>query len=304
VFYYWAYGLLVESELCFPELLPVQAPEKSDVRIVFGSVPLINTKEGDFVSDRLAITPVAYRLEMEGVAVYGAFNGDTILVDPASGHESSALRLFCLSNVFAALLHQRKVIPLHCSAILYEDRLVLIFGESGAGKSTALASLIQRGFGPFSDDVCVPYIDEQGVVQCFSSYPMLKYWGSTAAQFRLNETQQGHLLRQGIDKYGYYFHDRFITRPKQPSLVFFLEKDCLVAAPTITPIKGIEHFKRLDEHAYRSAYLVYAGLRMEHFRLLTALSNQAGAWMLRRGEQANSIDLVADLIEAKIRQSL
>jgi serine kinase of HPr protein (carbohydrate metabolism regulator) len=55
----------------------------------------------------------------------------------------------------AAIPLQRQTLPFHASAISVNNKLILISGESGAGKSTALTVLILRGYAVFSDDVVV-----------------------------------------------------------------------------------------------------------------------------------------------------
>lgn len=300
---YWAYGLLLQSEVFFPELMPAACVDQTDLYVRLGPIPIIETQENDFVTEHLIITPTAYKLVVQGTATYYAEGGKTILIDSFPGHDPDTLRLFCLSNVFAAILHQRKTIPLHCAAIVYREQLVLFFGASGAGKSTLLAALMKRGYAPFSDDVCVPLMDSAGTVQCYSSYPMIKYWKNEFELPNANGLGQGHQLRPGIEKFGYYFHDRFSTDPQKPFLAFFLEKAMLSKAVKIEPSTGMELFVRLDAQAYRSSHLPFSGLQVEHFQLFTTLSNQLKAFVVSRQEDTSTVQLLTDLVEDKIKTS-
>lgn len=301
MYYYWAYGLSIESEIEFPELLPFKNEGKSDVKIVLGDTPSFTVSENDFVTDEIIITPVAFKLTVKGIASYVAKDGNLIIVEPMLGYDQSTMRLFCLSNVFAALLQQRRLVPLHCAAIVIKGRLALFFGSSGSGKSTTLISMIKRGFVPFSDDVCVPFLNDMDDVFCFSSYPMIKSWHTKIDMGILQQLGEGHRLRPELDKLGYYFHDRFDTSPMKPEIVFFLERVSDLESVYIEKVQGVDRFMKLDEHVYRSEFLRFSSMQKEHFKILSALAKQSDFYLLRRGEDETCIDLVADLIDFKLR---
>jgi hypothetical protein len=206
---YWAYGLKVGSQLPFPELLPLQNDDPCDLAIAWGAIPVIEKTLNGFHSEAYDITPTHYRITIKDVASYFVQDGKTIFIEAHENADQETIRLFCLSNAFAAALHQRKTIPIHCAALIDNGELVLILGNSGAGKSTTMASLIQQGLKPFSDDVCVPLHDpETGMISLFSSYPMMKFWKETLELVGLN-SKADRKIRPDIEKYGIYFHQSF-----------------------------------------------------------------------------------------------
>ena len=303
MYYYWAYGLIVKSEIIFPELFTIVETDQVDVELILGDIPAIIWKDGDYYAAYQTITSSESKLTIPKVGSYYAGFGKQIIINKEDEADWESVRLFCLSNSFAAILHQRKTIPLHCAAFLHNEQLVLIFGHSGAGKSTILAAMMNRGYQVFSDDVCVPVIDQvTGEVSLFSSYPMLKYWKDTADRMGIHIDQLSRKIRPDMDKYGIYFHDNFIIESRKPVFVFLLEKLKDDAITSLQPLTGVALFQRLEENAYRGQQLGYMNLKREHFNLFTSLANQSKSYLIQRGEQEDSIDFIADLIEQKINE--
>ena len=296
VYTYWAYGLKVGSQILFPELFSIEEDGPMDLDIVFGGIPLIEKTDAGFHSADYDIAPDAYRITIKDVASYHVSEGKRIIISADPNADQDSIRLFCLSNAFAAALHQRKTIPLHCSAILDKGELVLVFGASGAGKSTTMAALLQKGYKPFSDDVCVPVFDaESNELRLFSSYPMMKFWKETLdlTGYSLKVDRK---IRPDMEKYGMYYHEDFMTASFKPKLIVVLEKDDKIEAPNIEPIGGIKLFQLLEANAYRGEYLGFSDLKKEHFMLFTQLANQARCFLLKRPASGNFIQEVANKI--------
>jgi energy-coupling factor transporter ATP-binding protein EcfA2 len=230
------------------------------------------------------------------VASYFVQDGKTIFIEAHENADQESIRLFCLSNAFAAALHQRRTIPLHCSAILDKGELVLVFGVSGAGKSTTIASLLQRGYKPFSDDVCVPVVhNDSNEIRLFSSYPMMKFWKETL-DFNGLGLKADRKIRPDMEKYGIYFHEDFLTLSLKPKLIVVLKKDDNIEVPLIESIGGIKLFQLLEENAYRGEYLGFSDLKKEHFMLFTQLATQARCFVLKRPASGNFVQEVAGKI--------
>lgn len=293
---YWAYGLKVGSQLRFPELLPLQNDDPCDLTVAWGSIPVIEKTLNGFHSETYDITPISYRITIKGVASYCVEEGKSIIISADPNADQDSIRLFCLSNAFAAALHQRKTIPIHCAALIDKGQLVLVLGDSGAGKSTTMASLVQQGLKPFSDDVCVPLHDpESGKISLFSSYPMMKFWKETLDLVGLN-SMVNRKIRPDMEKYGIYFHQSFLMDALAPKLIILMEKSGQVSSPVLTQISGIELFTKLESNAYRGEYLGFSDLKKEHFMLFTQLANQSACYLLKRPLTGNFVDEVAQKI--------
>jgi energy-coupling factor transporter ATP-binding protein EcfA2 len=297
MYYYWAYGLNIHAEIPFPELYEVAAFEKPDAVLICDKVPPTIQGELGFRSESIMISPKEYLLHVKDVASYYVEEGRHIVIEKSEESDWDSVRLFCLSNAFAALLQQRNLIPLHCSAFLDNDELVLIMGDSGAGKSTTLAGMINRGYQPFSDDVCVPFFKEGShELFMFSSYPMMKYWGDTFEKMDIGGGIKDRKIRPNMDKFGVYFHERFITDVKKVKLVVMIEKASNIAAVSTKQLSGIDLFQRLERNAYRGEYLVFAGLQKEHFKLFSRIATNSKTILISRPVSENSIEGVLDSI--------
>ena len=288
MYYYWAYGLKIKSEILFPELLSLPETKEVNVELVLGKVPRHQLEDMGIINQQIFIDDKSYKLVLPGIATYWAEGGKRIVVQLQESADQSTVRLFCLSNVFASILFQRKQIPLHAAALKVDNQLVLLCGYSGAGKSTLLASLMSRGFTLFSDDVCVPVSDTSEGVFMHSSYPMMKFWKDTYTAFSFLGVPDVQ-LRPGLDKAGFYFHDKFDTNTYKPNLVFFIEKSSAESEVRIREVQGAELFQKLE-------FLGSIDLRQEHFKLFADLANQVKGYLVVRPEGLHSVEEITNIV--------
>jgi len=297
MYYYWAYGLTIQSDISFPELYSIEETMTPDIKLVISDVPSTIDGEQGFRSTNIMISSVEYLLHVKQIASYYVKDGLRVVIQPVEGADWESIRLFCLSNAFAAVLHQRNQIPLHCSAFIDQGELVLIMGDSGAGKSTTLAAMMNKGFMPFSDDVCVPIMhDGEDELFLYSSYPMMKYWLDTYDKVDIGGGVKDRKIRPDVEKYGVYFHDRFIRTPMKVKRVVLIEKDASVTEVSVRIIQGVELFQRLERNAYRVEYIGFSGLQKEHFMLFSRIANTAKTILISRPADEDSIESVAEMI--------
>jgi len=149
---YNAYGLTVTVPFPCPGLTPASSPVRADVTLREGPVP-----------ERLA-APVAedtgWQADAERVLVIGGPRQGRFLVEggevllqrnPRAADERLA-RAFA-AQVVPQLLTQRGFLVLHANAVATERGALVLSGASGAGKSTTLAGLLDRGATMLSDDI-------------------------------------------------------------------------------------------------------------------------------------------------------
>jgi hypothetical protein len=295
MYQYWGFGLYIQSELEFPELLPA-SPINADVTIRLGSIPEV--LRSDLVSAEqfeYAISDNEYFFHIKGVCGYYVTNGREIIVCPSAGADNRSVRIYLLGSVMAALLLQRDMFPLHVSAILKNEELILFTGESGAGKSTTLAQLALKGYRVFTDDICVlkPEIDETGnpAIAAYASYPMIKLWKDSA--IRLNHdtfNNEGFNVRPGMDKYGHFFFDDFETKPYPINKIFVLTKSELPNNQQVERLTGLRAFKEMEITIYRKHQVHNKHLLSLYFKLINQLINQCEIYRInmQSGYQNNT----------------
>jgi len=98
-------------------------------------------------------SPGEFFLQMPEVGCFYACNGDSVEYAVEKNADPEWVNLCLCGQVLVALLHQRKIINFHASSFVFNDKGIMILGETGAGKSSLTASFILEGAGYLTDDL-------------------------------------------------------------------------------------------------------------------------------------------------------
>jgi hypothetical protein len=120
-----------------------------------------------------------FLLRLPGVATYYVRDGVEIVIDRTAGAPELDVRSYLMGNLFAVLCHQRRLLPLHASAIATSRGAVAFLGTSGAGKSSMVAFLSKRGHRVLADDVCLIDPAAPRHQRVLPVAPWLKLWSTT-----------------------------------------------------------------------------------------------------------------------------
>ncbi len=96
-------------------------------------------------------TDVVFQMAAHGGQLHLFRNGEWIVAS-APNEMATILKGEMLSDVLRAATYE---LALHAAALLKHERLVLLCGEPGAGKTTLTLALVHAGFGFASDDVAL-----------------------------------------------------------------------------------------------------------------------------------------------------
>jgi hypothetical protein len=157
---YRVFGLAVRSVFKLPEAeVPIDesvALTSLDlVEIVRGPVPQF-LQDGRKLTDWMEVGKDACLYNFEGVCRMLVLGGRTITVEVNANVPESDVRPFLLGAALGAVAHQRRLMPLHISAVLTPWGPFAFTGPSGAGKSTMAAALQKfNGWPIICDDVAV-----------------------------------------------------------------------------------------------------------------------------------------------------
>jgi hypothetical protein len=269
---YWGFGLHITSEIEFPELLPF-AFKHTDISITIGKIPTIDA------STAFSIGRISYQMNdrelifsVEDVTTYYIVDGNKIIIQPYPDNvEDRVVRLFVLGAAMAGVLQQRKQIPLHTAAVVVNDRLTLIAGQSGAGKSTTLAGLKKREYRIFSDDITVlKELPDDDHISGIASYPMIKLWENSLQTLQLDD--RSFPVVPGYEKYGLFFHGAFDTRHYPVERIILLE-----ARQTDVihhqQLQGGEAFAAVMQHIYKASFFRQPVMRARCFDVISKLVN-------------------------------
>lgn len=143
-FAYRAHGLNIASQIELPMLPGATPGSKPDLRIRLGPVDREHAA-GNGLRRRNVFDQMYYELRA----------GAELVIEPLPGSDPASIADLVVSRLLTTAIYQRGMLPLHASAVLFGDALVAICGESGDGKSTLAAMLIERGGQLLADDMLV-----------------------------------------------------------------------------------------------------------------------------------------------------
>lgn len=181
MYYYKLYGMTIESDLEFPQLVISDGDALADVRIA----------QADFSEDVKEKTrEKCYAMGSE----YTYFANKTCQMQIYEGKKLTYaltgegwpqyLQTYILGYGMSFLALQRGMLPIHCSALADENGAILIAGESGSGKSTITASFLKNGYRLMADDMAL--VDGGKVYPAFP-YQKLCRNVALAEGYQLNE---------------------------------------------------------------------------------------------------------------------
>ncbi len=162
MYYYKLYGMKIESDLEFPQLLTCEDDAPLDVQI----------QKVDFSEELAKISEEKY---FDFGKEYSRFSNLTCQFQAYEGKRFTYaltgegwpeyLQTYILGYGFSMIALQRDMLPIHCSALADEDGAVLIAGESGSGKSTITTAFLNNGYHLMADDMAL--VDGEKVYPAF-----------------------------------------------------------------------------------------------------------------------------------------
>ena len=297
---YSVFGLHIRSELPLPELTEKQAENIGvpDVHIRIGDVRTV--PEPRHVGPIFQVGIDDYRLEVRNTARYRVRNGVEIVVAPLAGSSARSVRLFLLGTVFGALCQQRRLLPLHASAIEVDGQCVAFAGPSGVGKSTLAAYFHDRGYNVMSDDICVVSLDIQGRPRAWPGIPRLKLWREAADALARDVTAL-EIDLEGMEKY-HFPTDRGASQASLPlRRIYILREPRLPGQEGIALLTGTTAFEALLANTYRRHLLAPMGQAAGHFAICAALIKHSGVYSAWRRKGFDVFAAEAEILEKHFR---
>lgn len=277
---YKAFGLTVLSEIALPELPIVQAKngiydilvEKEDLTTLW------STQKGK--DDYFVINEEFILFRIPDIAIFLIQNGNRILVSPAQNTNEDRLRLYILGTCMGAILIQRKILPLHGSAIAIDGKVYAIVGDSGAGKSTLASAFLNRDYQLLSDDVIPITVNEESIPIVIPAYPQQKLWLESLNHFGMTSTNYQPIVERET-KFAVPIQSQFAAQRLPLAGVFELVKTEKEEVE-IQPIENLERFYTLYNHTYRNFFLVDSGLMEWHFNTTAKIINKTKLFKISR----------------------
>lgn len=291
---YKAFGLNILSEIPLPELPQANVQENlADIIIEIADLSklwfqLANEKA------RLVVREGLFMFEIPNTALFCVQEGNRITVSPIEGCEESKIRLYLLGTCMGALLMQRKILPLHGSAVAIDGKAYAFVGDSGAGKSTLASAFLNRGYQLLTDDVIAVSLSRDNIPFVTPSYPQQKLWQESLKEFGM-EASQYRPIYERETKYTVPVTSEFSTEPLPLAGVFELVKTESEDIE-LHRIQGLERLHTLFCHTYRNFLISRFGLREWHFSTSASFINQIDVFQLRRPTSSFTAHQLVSLI--------
>ncbi len=295
-----AFGLNISSEILLPELYSVQKQGfQVDIEIKYSNLSKdwfeVGENNNYYCMDKDTIM-----FKIPNVAIFLVKEGKEILVSPMENVHEDQLRLYILGTCMGLILLQRKILPLHGSAIEVNGKAYAIVGDSGAGKSTLATAFLNRGHQLISDDVIPVMLTEGNVPVVTPAYPQQKLWKNSLEEFGIELDGLRPIIERET-KFAIPVHSQFATKQLPLAGVYELTKteNELI---DIQPINSLERLQVLYYHTYRNFFLEPSGLLEWHFTFTTSFVNNIQLYQIRRPINRFTAQELYSLIISTINQ--
>ncbi|MFD0697803.1 aldolase [Paenibacillus sp. GCM10027628] len=292
---YHAFGLRLVSEIALPEVLHAAEQEViADVEIKMEDLSGLWSEFGD-PDDFCAYTENQFLFYVPDTAIFSIREGRQISVSPLAGATEESIRLYLLGTCMGAILIQRRILPLHGSAIVIDGKAYAFVGDSGAGKSTLAAAFLQNGYPLLSDDVIAVQLERDSHHPfVIPAYPQQKLWQQSIDQLGMEANRYQTIYDT---KYAVPVSSMFCERPVPLAGIFELLKTDTDAVE-IDCYRGLERLPILYYHTYRHFLIPQLGAGQWHFSTISNISSKVNMYQLRRPSVGFTInDLISQVLQ-------
>ncbi|WP_091167133.1 aldolase [Paenibacillus sp. 1_12] len=298
---YKAFGLTVLSEIVLPELPQQQGAlgDSADILIEKADVSKL-WREVSSPHSKYVVTENLVMLDVPDIAIFSIQDGNKITVSPGRGYDEEISRLYILGTCMGALLMQRRIFPLHGSAVAIDGKAYIIIGDSGAGKSTLATTFLNQGYQLLSDDVIAISFSQNLTPLVTPAYPQQKLWKESLVELGMEMGPYRSIYGRET-KYCVPVPSQYFNEPLPLGGVFELVKT-VNAKVEIHPIQGLERLRVLSYHTYRN--FLIPGLRLMdwHFNTSASIADTIEFFQLRRPAFGFTAHQLATLILAAIHK--
>jgi hypothetical protein len=246
----------------------------------------------------LKVSENKFYMNAHNIGQFYAEHGSNIVINPQEGIDQKSIDLILNGSVFGAILHQKKILPLHGSSFTLNGKGITICGNSGLGKSSVTIAFCQNGGRFISDDI-TPLKISSNSVSIISTSNYIKLWDDTLQKLHI-EAEGLEKIRPSINKF-YFLPQGQIPSEQNLDMLFILSKhnkDEFV----VNKLTGMEKYNALRDQIYRKLYLKgMPETQKKYFQDLILLTNQIEVIAITRPQICNIYDTMR-VIENEIRK--
>jgi hypothetical protein len=241
-------------------------------------------------------------IKIKDVADFEIRDGREIRVWPAEEATQKDIEIFLFGPAWAALCHQRGMLPLHASAIVTGTGITAFAGDSGAGKSTLAALLNSWGYELIADDILPVSFSQNSIPGAWPYLRRLKLHRDSVAQLALTPTE---IVSEARDNHRYFVHPKHTGDAKWRELerLYVLENELTDSNALVEQITGADAVCALINQTYHRNFIRGTGRFAEHLAFCSRLASKILIYRLRRSS-LNTGDKLGSLVCAHLEGAL
>jgi hypothetical protein len=294
-FHYWAFGLLIKSNIQMEELSNLQERADFDLEVKLKIVQNLSNSSSDYEFTKEDETIIFHVPE---VATFYMDSGKTIHVECLQSSDIPLVKLYILGTCMGIILMQRKVLPLHGSLIEIGGKSYAFVGHSGVGKSTLASSFIKKGYKLVSDDL-IAVTMKDGQPWVIPSYPQQKLWQDSLDIFGMDRSKYASIYGRE-KKYCIPIKSHYYPEPLPLGGIFEITK-AERSGVEIRSIPNLNKFHLIFNHTYRNFLLHKLYLMDWHFSLSTKIIPKIITYQIHRPIAGVSVEEITALILKTIK---
>ena len=197
-----------------------------------------------------------FLLRAEGDYYFHYRVGEGIMVHRGADADTSEESLWLNGSVYAAIASMNGLLPIHASAVAYNDSVFAFTGPAGAGKSTLVAALGRWGLPMFCDDTLILDLSDPERMICLPGHKRLKLRSDA---FELTGAAPEEKVSRTYDKNYAAPVGGTVDQALPIAELIFLEEG---PDPAMTRISGSDRFLTMQEE-HQTRYLFEAANRFD-----------------------------------------
>lgn len=299
---YRTFGLGIASDRPIAALAPgdPDASEAAEIKIFRGEVHVPKEiEEIDYIG--VFVDGDDYYLSIPECGRFRITGGHTIIIQPDPRASPDQIDLYLLGTVFGVLLHQRGLLPFHCSAVEAEGLAFLFCGDSGAGKSTLAAHLSGQGLQLLGDDVCALNVKSGSRVIAVGGPSRLRLWQDTLQQF--GQDSSGLSLIPGYDdKYELRLTQESVPESFPVGAIYHLRRAGGERPAGIWPLRGLEAVNTVTTNIYRRRFADRVGAAPNYLSATRQIVDRVSIFTMNRKWSFGHFDEEARALVTHLRR--
>lgn len=290
---YEVYGLIVQSEVEFPEVLLANQTDTIDVTIQYGEMPdIVFEKKAEGYESYLVFPRYSW-FHVPEVGDYYIENGTTIIVKEENNPDVKLFRAMILGAALTTALMQRNIIAIHGGCVVMNNKGILVSGYCGSGKSTIVTELMKSADGFVADDTVAIDVTANGSY-ARPTYPQQKLCRDAAIQYGYDISKLVRLDEER-EKYGIKRLDEFIRKPVKLGLLCTIrvyDGDELV----VEEINGAEKISTIYNNLYLSHVYREIGAVPQFMKDCLLMAQTVPMILIKRPKNKNTVQEIVEKI--------